>query len=227
MFYVMSDLHGNYDKYIEMLSEIRLKDSDSLFINGDICDKGPSPFKIIKDALVRCNIFPIMGDCDYRALRLLSKMNSDKAKNDAEYMKAFAEWIRDGGMTTVTEFRTLSDEDCEDALEFIKDEFVAYDEVKAGDVDYLLVHSGIKDFSKNKSLDSYNVKSFLTCEPDFSREYFDDKILVTGHTPTFMIDEDSRGRIYRRNGQIGIDCGVSEGEVLACLCLDTGKEYYV
>ncbi len=227
MFYVMSDLHGRYDKYTEMIDKIALKDSDSLFINGDICDRGPEPMKIMKDALMRCNVFPIIGDCDYRALRMLSSMEGEKARKDSAYMKSFAAWLKDGGMPTVTEFRGLSDEEKSDILDYIREEFVAYDEITTSEGDYLLVHAGLPGFAEGMNPDDYSVKDIISCPADFSREYFSDKILITGHTPTFKIDENSRNMIYRRNGQIGIDCGLAEGGTLGCLCLDNGKEFYV
>ncbi len=227
IYYVMSDLHGHFEEYSEMLSKIRLKDSDSLFILGDICDKGPAPFRIMKDALMRCNVFPIIGDCDYKALRMLSGMQSEKTRSDPKFRARFAAWLSEGGTPTVTEFRALSEEEQTDVLEFIRDEFVAYDEVSAGDTDYVMVHAGLPGFFENKPLDDYSVKELTSSTPDFSREYFADKRLITGHTPTFLLDENSRGRIYRRNGQIGIDAGAAEGEALACLCLDTGEEFYV
>ena len=193
MNYVISDLHGHFEKYSEMLKTIRLKDSDSLFLLGNVCDKGPAPFAIMQDALFRCNVFPIIGECDYKALRMLSKMNDEKAKSDTAFRAAFAKWLSDGGMTTVTEFRTLSEEAQADVLEFIRDEFVAYDEIEAGDNTYVLVHAGLPDFKKEKPLDEYTIKELLRSTPDFSREYFDDKILVTGHTPTFVYSEDYQG----------------------------------
>ena len=36
MIYVMSDIHGMYDKYIEMMDLIDLKEADTLYILGDI-----------------------------------------------------------------------------------------------------------------------------------------------------------------------------------------------
>lgn len=227
MNYVISDLNGHFDQYKEMLDTIRLKDSDSLFLLGNICDKGPAPFAIMQDALMRCNVFPIIGESDYRALRLLSKMNDDKAKTSATYRTEFTKWLSEGGMTTVTEFRTLSEEAQADVLDFIREEFVAYDEIEAGDNTYLLINGGIPDFDVDRSLDDYPIKELLAAAPDFSREYYPDKLLVTGKTPTFLLSEDYRGRIYRRNGQIGINIGVADGEGLACLCLDTNEEFYV
>ena len=54
-----------------------------------------------------------------------------------------------------------------------------------------------------------------------------DRIIVTGHTVTSLIDKASRGRIWRGNGHIAIDCGAVYSGVLGCLCLDTLEEFYV
>lgn len=39
MTYVMSDIHGMYEKYIEMLMTIQLNDEDTLYILGDMIDR--------------------------------------------------------------------------------------------------------------------------------------------------------------------------------------------
>ena len=55
----------------------------------------------------------------------------------------------------------------------------------------------------------------------------EDKILVTGHTPTLYIDPGSKGRIWRGNGHIALDCGAGFGLPLGCIRLDDGEEFYV
>jgi len=132
MTYVMSDLHGQYDKYQDILKQIRFKSSDNLFILGDICDYGPAPMKILLDMMVRPNVFAIAGDCDLKALRLLSKMESEEAKSDPDYRLEFTEWIQNGGMTTVSEFRALDEDTRADILDYLAEEFMAYDEVEVG-----------------------------------------------------------------------------------------------
>jgi len=226
MTYVMSDLHGQYDKYQDILKQIRFKSSDNLFILGDICDYGPAPMKILLDMMVRPNVFAIAGDCDLKALRLLSKMESEEAKSDPDYRLEFTEWIQNGGMTTVSEFRALDEDTRADILDYLAEEFMAYDEVEVGGTTYVMVHAGFPDYTEGSALEDYEVDELTDFEADFSKEVFSDKILITGHTPTYLQSEDHRGRIYRRNGQIGIDCGAGEGETLGCLCLDNGKEYY-
>lgn len=64
---------------------------------------------------------------------------------------------------------------------------------------------------------------------DYSTDYFPDRYVITGHTPTQMIKGNLKpGYIYKRGRQIGIDCGACfKGGRLATLCLDTGEEFYV
>ena len=48
MKYVMSDLHGCYDKFIKMLEIINFNEQDELYILGDIFDRGSQPIKILE-----------------------------------------------------------------------------------------------------------------------------------------------------------------------------------
>lgn len=45
--YVISDIHGEYDMFIELLNKIKLKETDTLYILGDVLDKGPHPIKTL------------------------------------------------------------------------------------------------------------------------------------------------------------------------------------
>jgi hypothetical protein len=56
---------------------------------------------------------------------------------------------------------------------------------------------------------------------------FDDKYLVSGHTPTALIDFTSKGKILEINNHIAIDCGAVFCGTLGCICLDTMEKYYV
>ena len=53
MIYVISDLHGCYDKYIKMLEKINFGDNDYLYILGDIVDRGPDGIIIWQDIIKR------------------------------------------------------------------------------------------------------------------------------------------------------------------------------
>ena len=53
MTYVMSDLHGRYDKYVQMLEKIGFGDGDTLYILGDVIDRGPDGIRILLDMMGR------------------------------------------------------------------------------------------------------------------------------------------------------------------------------
>ena len=45
--YVTSDIHGEYDLFIRLLEKIQLKDKDTLYVLGDVVDRGPHPIKTL------------------------------------------------------------------------------------------------------------------------------------------------------------------------------------
>lgn len=48
MVYAMSDLHGCYRKYMDMLEKINFGDNDTLYILGDIVDRGDGEIDILQ-----------------------------------------------------------------------------------------------------------------------------------------------------------------------------------
>ena len=71
MLYAMSDLHGHWQQYREMLQKIHFSQADTLYILGDVMDRGPEPMKILLDMMQRDNIYFILGNHDALALQLL------------------------------------------------------------------------------------------------------------------------------------------------------------
>ena len=67
MNYVISDIHGMYTKYIEMMNLIDLQDTDTLYILGDIVDRGLQSMKILQDMMKRPNVFGIFGNHELMA----------------------------------------------------------------------------------------------------------------------------------------------------------------
>ena len=67
MIYVVSDLHGCYDKYKKLLDRLSLTENDSLYILGDIVDRGDGGMAIILDLAKRKNIYSYRGNHDHCA----------------------------------------------------------------------------------------------------------------------------------------------------------------
>ena len=45
---VISDIHGEYDLFMKMLEKIKFQDTDTLYILGDILDRGPNPIQLLR-----------------------------------------------------------------------------------------------------------------------------------------------------------------------------------
>lgn len=228
MNYVISDIHGYYEEYLKLLKQINFKESDNLYVLGDIVDRGPEPVKVLQDMMFRVNVFPLLGSHDYAAMKLLLTMQDAKESNAplSGGQKELKEWMQNGGAVTAQQFIELDDEERENLLDYLE-EFLLYAEVKAGRNRYVLVHAGLDHFSPERDLEDYHYSELIYHKPDYNKVYFKDRILVTGHCPTFKIDEQYRGMIVEKNNHVAIDCGAAYGERLGAYCLETGKKYYV
>ena len=48
MRYCVSDIHGEYELFEQLLKKIKFSSEDKMYICGDIIDKGKSPVKLAK-----------------------------------------------------------------------------------------------------------------------------------------------------------------------------------
>lgn len=232
MIYAVSDIHGCYEEFLELLEKINFTDDDEMYILGDMMDKGPDPIALVQDLSVRANVYPLLGNHDYAALTVLRKFNTEITAENAEDhlssedMMSYMNWLSDGGSTTAEGFVKLDTEAREDVLEYLED-CSLYEEVTAGGREYVLVHAGLNGFSPEKGPDEYHFADMILYRADYTKRYFDDKFLMTGHTPTFKIRDDKEPLVYEENGHIAIDCGCIYGCKLAAYRLDDGKVFYV
>lgn len=223
MTYVISDIHGNYQKFRTMLAKISFKEDDVLYILGDSVDYGDESMELIADLSVRSNVYPVAGEHDYRAARMLhgfDKMLKSGATPEACYISEMTEWVQNGGQPTLDGFRALDEEQREGVLDYLS-EMTLFEEVEAGGKEYLLVHAGIANYDPDTDLADYQPEDFFFEASDTSYAPIEGKTLIVGHAPT------KSNRIERDAGIVFIDCGVCEGGKLACLCLETDEEFYV
>ena len=148
MIYVMSDLHGCYEEYCKALELIDFSSEDTLYVLGDIVDRGKEPIKILQDMMMRDNVYPIIGNHDYMAMSVLRKLTVEITEDNYENhlteedMEAYYRWMQDGGHVTIEQFKALSFEEKQDILDYM-DEFALYEEVSVNGRDYILVHAGL------------------------------------------------------------------------------------
>lgn len=234
MRYIISDIHGCYEEYREMLQKIRFSARDELYVLGDVVDRGPEPIKVLQDMMGRSNVSFIFGNHDYMMLRVLRKLAVEVTEDNwkehlsSEDLLGYMYWIKDGGGVTSRQFRALSHEKQQDILEYLG-EALPYEVLEHHGKRYVLVHGGLENFREDKELHEYRLSELIYCRPDYGRRYFQDKntYVVTGHTPTLLIRSDGKSEIYQGNGHIAIDCGCVFGERLAAYCVETGECFYV
>ena len=206
MTYVVADLHGNQTKFRQLLQEISFRETDVLYVIGDIVDYGDESMELIVDLSVRYNVYPILGDHDLRAARMLSgfekMLKTGTDKPDSSYVTEMMAWMQDGGQKTL-------------------EDMALYEEVTLKGKHYLLVHAGIAGFGPGVSLEDLGPEAFVTEPLDMTRAYLPDTTVIVGHVPT------ADGKIAYGNGSICIDCGTAESGRIGCLRLDDGCEFYI
>ncbi len=230
--YVMSDIHGNYEKYMQALNAINLQDHDTLYVLGDVVDRGTGSCKILLDMMCHFNIIPLLGNHEFMAMTVLSKLVEEITDStihsfDQDFITGMLRWFENGGKSTFDEFKRLTCDDKQAVLEYLE-EFQLYSEITINSQEYILVHAGLDHFKKTRNLSDYKLQEILWAETDYDKVYFEDKILITGHTPVSAILFDkSADKIFKKNNHIAIDCGCGFHGKLAVLCLDTMEEFYI
>ena len=74
MVYCMSDIHGNYEGYKNLLEKVDFKEEDTLYVLGDVIDRGKQSIKILQDMMIRPNVVPIIGNHEYMGIQRYPKI---------------------------------------------------------------------------------------------------------------------------------------------------------
>lgn len=229
--YVCSDLHGQYELYRLILSQI--KDGEKLYILGDVIDRGPDGIKILKDILEnKDKIELFVGNHE------LMMMQSLFANNEMERQN----WLRDSnsGRKTQEDFLSLSPEEQENIKNLLMNATVHSEITIGGEKIYLVHAKADKTTDRNKEtvLDYLNEnrgKELYDCvwartgdiknkgnpevwkEEDIAK---DDTFTIIGHTPT------DNNKIDVHDTYAVIDCGATNYGNGCLLRLNDGKRLY-
>lgn len=238
--YCIADVHGDYERYRQMLSLIQLRSVDTLFVLGDVLDRGEGGIRILQDMMMRDNVIPLLGNHEYMAANclqwLLQPINEETiAHLDGEHLQGLQEWIAVGGAATLSAFWDLSPQERLDILDYLAD-FTLFEELTIDKRNFVLVHAGLANFTKERSLEDYDIAELIFLPMDYTVGY-DNCTIVSGHIPTRSIYESmltgdeikpsNRDTIYCNPHHIAIDCGCGFGGRLGCICLESMECYYV
>ena len=144
--YVTSDAHGHARALEEVLSKISLTDDDTLYVLGDMIDRGPDPLGVIRLVRTIPNAHVLKGNHE----QIMVDAIVGQEPLDAET------WEINGGWTTRSQLNELSQEDYDELVTWVAG-LPAYATVTVGERVYLLVHAGIEPATAQRFLAEHDV----------------------------------------------------------------------
>lgn len=230
MIYVASDLHGYpLEKFKDFLSKAGFGKKDFLYILGDVIDRGPDGIKILRWMMLQPNVELILGNheamllaCDF----LFDEITEESiSKLTGRKLNTYNVWVSNSGQVTLNALSGVRDKEIQYILEYLR-EAPLYETLTVNGKDFVLVHSGLGGFRKDKKLSEYTPTDLLWSRPSLNTRYFDDVTVIFGHTPTVCYGNEHIGRILSTDTWINVDAGVGIGQEPALLRLDDMKEFY-
>ena len=235
--YIMSDIHGHYTIFEKMLEKIEFDETDTLYILGDIMDRGKENIKMLEYVMNTPNIHLLMGN--HEDLLLTSH---EESVLDRKYEEAI--WFYNGGDITAEELKNVSKEKMKEYLNFLKS-LDTYKFITINEKEYLLVHAGILytgEFIDKETLMKKQKDNLLWIREEFIANKYTTELpftIIFGHTPIECLSQFINiSSIKERNklindeivhfdNKIAIDCGCAYDKKLGCLRLEDGEEFYI
>lgn len=233
MNYVLSDIHGNRQRFDSIMEQIALQPEDTLYVLGDVIDRYPDGIRILRQLMKMPNIKMLLGNHEYMMLDALYYHRDEPADDfAAQYQqeRRLALWYRNSGNITHSYLKHLR--------KTVRAEIFAYLDalplnisLTVNETDYLLVHGGaVCQYEERgwRGPSFRDVREFAVWSRYKAYEEGPPgKTVIFGHTPTNHYQDGEALRIWKGNRLIGIDCGAGwpQGR-LACLRLEDGREFY-
>ena len=105
--YVMSDIHGHFDEFLSMLNLIEFKENDTLYILGDIIDRGTKSLLLFDYIVSHKNIHLLKG-------------NHEKLFEEYYETNNNSLWFENGGNSTFSELKLKDKEYIDNMYKYIK-----------------------------------------------------------------------------------------------------------
>lgn len=233
--YVMTDIHGMYDSFKQMLDKINFTPSDYLLILGDNVDRGPNSMALLEHIHNNPNIESLMGNHELMMLNDMFKLGYPRNE--------VGDWYANGGRETLRDFLTYSEKHGEEkALNLLKTclRWKFHKFLTVNGRKFLCVHAGYymaglkryQEYYKSDPevllADTSDIEKVWMREDFYWRRGLPGITTLFGHTPTQNLH--GSPKIWHDphyNDKIDLDCGVAYGGKLSCLRLDDMQEFYV
>lgn len=201
---VVSDIHGHFNRLVQLLKKMEYGGNDILIIVGDLVDKGPESLRVVQYVMDLCRQHPVyvsMGNVDMSRAAMILEDSPETGEN----FEGFLKWSKDywGGslcqemladlgvsVSQVTaenapEYRRRIREQFKEELDFLWSRPTI---LTAGK--YLFVHGGVPT-EELEALAESPAFGYLKNDDFLSQGYcFQNYTVVTGHWPTSLYRQD-------------------------------------
>ena len=223
--YVMSDIHGEADRFHAMLKKINFSEKDTLIILGDIIDRGPDGIALLLEIMDMPNVIVLLGNHEHMMLQYLSP--------DATGVE-IRRWNKNGNTPTLMEYLRLKAKVQRKILDFLRTR-PTHMELEIEGKRFYLVHAWPGESVHDEVWHRPEIDA-----PNPKLGY----LVIIGHTKVlsmikpeearirYAMELEDRGehlKILHAPGFINIDCGCGADmpiKALACIRLEDMAEYY-
>ena len=234
MVYVTSDLHGCHPAVLRrLLNKAGFTAKDELYVLGDVIDRGDHGAQLLLWMTQQPNVQLLLGNHEALLLAcvfLFEEVTEESlSRLDAKQLMVLENWLQNGGGPTLAGLRRILKRDpdlLEGILEYLQ-EAPLYECLRVRDRKFVLVHSGLDNFQPKRPLKDYAPGEVLLARPGLDTRYFDDALVVFGHTPTAFFGEEFSGKALKTESWICIDTGAAMGGMPMLLRLDDMAEFYI
>ena len=221
MRYIISDIHGEYSLFIELMQKIGFSENDELYICGDIIEKGDDSIKLLKLISEIPNVHAIRGNHEEAFLNYYYVLMREKDDYDV-VLNNLRDYIQGDGKLLTWEI-----------VEFIES-LPYYIETE----DFICVHAGVplEDNGRVQPLETVPIEELIYNRKFKSPDVLpqNSKCVFYGHTSSMSVFGDARiVEFYRTEEKpnnikdyikVHMDTGVFTSGVLACFCIDTKRK---
>lgn len=189
--FVIGDVHGHYDALIALFEAIAPDQEDEIYFLGDLIDRGDQSAEVVKFVMDN-NYNCLLGNHEIMLLNILG--------SGEVVPQLFQSWLQNGGYATVTSYGNKIPQEHIDWF------FQLPLYLDLGD--FWLVHAGV---NPQMPIEDQTSDQFCWIRDEFHSSkapYFEDKLIITGHTITFTFPGIKSGQLAAGEGWLSIDTGV-------------------
>ena len=181
---IISDIHANLTLFKDLLRKVNYTKEDYLFINGDLCEKGPESLAVIE--YVReiykqsTNVYITKGNCDvvHRYVfngseEIVSYMARQKNSILNEMLAKYNKSLED--FPDLSQLANFYRQHFNEEIEWLESLPIAY-ETK----EFIVIHAGIEDIKDWKQTEE---KTALYAQAFYEQGHQADKLVIVGHWP--------------------------------------------